>query len=185
MTGIRREKNGDNAFGISKKKKPTKKQGLQISAKVVPSSLRTRPETSKNGLLTLVVLSGGVEGRGRVVRGEHLDVVDVLFLPVERHQGGDVAGVRVDGEKLAVVGQFVGDAVVGHGRVRVDGPHLHYGGAGGFVFQHGPGHHLGEHGHVVVDVFQLDVQLVFRRQVVFVLKAEQKKKKNNHLECRL
>jgi len=111
-----------------------------------------------------------VQRRRRVVRGDHLDVVHVLFLAVEHHDRGNVTGIRVDGEIITVVGQLVRYAVVGHARVGVDRSDLHHGCAGRFVLQNGTGHDLGKHRYVVVYVFHLDVQLVFRRQIVLVLK---------------
>jgi len=120
-------------------------------------------------VLTLVVFTGRVQSRRRVVRGDHLDVVHVLFLAVEHHDRGYVTGVRVDGEVIAVVGQLVRDAVVGHARVGVDRSDLHHGRAGRFVLQNGTGNDFGEHRYVVVYVFHLDVQLVFGGQVVLVL----------------
>lgn len=115
------------------------------------------------------MFTGRVQRRRRVVRGDHLDVVHVLFLTVEHHNRGNVTGVRVDGEIITIVSQLVRYAVVGWARVGVDRSDLHHGCAGWFVLQNGTGHDLGKHRYVVVYVFHLDVQLVFRRQVVLVL----------------
>jgi len=147
---------------------PSRPQFITITISILLKERRRR-HPPRPCTLTLVVFTGRVQRRRGVVRGDHLDVVHILFLAVEHHNRGYVTGVRVNGEIITVVGQLVRYAVVGHARVGVDCSDLHHGGAGRFVLQNGTGHDLGEHRYVVVYVFHLDVQLVFGSQVVLVL----------------
>lgn len=60
-------------------------------------------------LLTFVVLPRLEQRTGRIVHGDHLHVVRVFGLSIERGQSGDVTGILIDSEKIPEVIQFVRD----------------------------------------------------------------------------